>query len=65
MLILYRYIYAGDLLYDANKGIASIKYDHIGHPIRIQFTNRSLVEYVYAADGRKLRERGKSRMAEV
>ena len=53
----YSYNNAGDLLYDANKGIASIKYDHIGHPIRVQFTNGNLIEYVYAADGRKLRER--------
>ena len=44
-------------MWDYNKGIASIKYDYLGHPVRIQFTNRNLVEYVYAADGRKLREK--------
>ena len=35
----------------------TIQYDYLGHPVRIQFTNRNLVEYVYAADGRKLREK--------
>ena len=29
----------------------------IAHPVRIQFTNGNLTEYVYAADGRKLREK--------
>lgn len=29
----------------------------LGHPIRVQFTNGNLIEYVYAADGRKLREK--------
>ena len=48
---------AGDLTQDGNKGLTKIQYDHLGHPIRIQFSNRSLVEYVYAADGRKLREK--------
>ena len=53
----YKYNDAGDLVWDYNKGIVSIKYDYLGHPVRIQFSNRSLVEYVYAADGRKLREK--------
>ena len=51
----YLYYGLGDLKHDVNKGIASIKYDYLGHPIRIQFTNGNLIEYVYAADGRKLR----------
>ncbi len=31
--------------------------EYLDHLIRIQSTNRNLVEYVYAADGRKLREK--------
>ncbi len=51
----YWYNAAGDLTRDANKGIALINYDLLGHPIRVQFTNGNVTEYVYAADGRKLR----------
>ena len=51
----YWYNTAGDLTRDANKGIALINYDLLGHPIRVQFTNGNVTEYVYAADGRKLR----------
>ncbi len=51
----YWYNTAGDLARDANKGIALINYDLLGHPIRVQFTNGNVTEYVYAADGRKLR----------
>jgi len=40
---------------DANKGIALIQYDLLGHPTRVQFTNGNVTQYVYAADGRKLR----------
>jgi RHS repeat-associated protein len=51
----YWYNAAGDLTRDANKGIALINYDLLGHPTRVQFTNGNVTEYVYAADGRKLR----------
>jgi RHS repeat-associated protein len=51
----YWYNTAGDLTRDANKGIALINYDLLGHPIRVQFTNGNVTQYVYAADGRKLR----------
>ncbi len=51
----YWYNVAGDLTRDANKGIALIQYDLLGHPTRVQFTNGNVTEYVYAADGRKLR----------
>ena len=30
---------------------------HLGHPVRVQFSDGSCTEYVYAADGRKLREK--------
>ena len=51
----YYYNNAGDLTRDKNKGIALIQYDLLGHPTRVQFTNGNVTEYVYTADGRKLR----------
>ncbi|WP_051508980.1 RHS repeat domain-containing protein [Xylanibacter oryzae] len=51
------YIYDGNgsLVSDANKGIANIEYDNMNNPRRIQFTNGNVTEYVYSADGEKLR----------
>ena len=48
---------AGDLTQDGNKGLTKIQYDYLGHPVRVQFSDGSCTEYVYAADGRKLREK--------
>ena len=48
---------AGDLTQDGNKGLKKIQYDYLGHPIRLQFRNGNVIKYVYAADGRKLREK--------
>ena len=53
----YWYNTTGDLIRDKNKGIALIQYDLFGHPTRVQFTNGNQVDYVYTADGRKLREK--------
>ena len=47
---------AGDLTQDENKSLTKIQYDYLGHPVRVQFSDGSCTEYVYAADGRKLRE---------
>ena len=52
----YAYNGAGDLTQDGNKGLTNIRYDYLGHPVRIQFRDGSCTKYVYAADGRKLRE---------
>ena len=49
--------YSYDLTQDGNKGLTNIKYDYLGHPVRVQFSDGSCTEYVYAADGRKLREK--------
>ena len=49
--------YSYDLTQDENKGLTKIQYDYLGHPVRIQFSDGSCTEYVYAADGRKLREK--------
>ncbi len=37
------------------KFVTHIDYDLLGNPVRIQFTDRSYTENVYAADGRKLK----------
>ena len=42
----------GALSFDANKGVSWIDYDRVGNPIRVQFTDHSITEHVYAADGR-------------
>lgn len=51
----YTYDGNGNLTSDANKGIALIEYDDMNMPMRIQFTNGNVTEYVYTVDGRKLR----------
>ena len=38
-----------------NSKIEFIEYDKLDHPIRIQFMDGSNIQYVYAADGRKLK----------
>ena len=53
----YGYDKCGALLHDANRGIALIDYDDRGMPVRIQFTDGSVTEHVYASDGRRLRMR--------
>ena len=40
---------------DANKGITLIEYDDHNMPRRIQFANGNKIEYVYTAEGKKLR----------
>lgn len=51
----YAYYDDGSLKWDANKGICLIEYDRHGYPQRVQFYNGNVTEYVYAADGEKLR----------
>ena len=49
----FHYYYSkSSLSYDANKGVSWIDYDKLGNPIRVQFTDHSITEHVYAADGR-------------
>ena len=48
----YGYNCNGSLTYDANKGVSWIDYDQLGNPVRVQFTDHSITEHVYAADGR-------------
>ncbi len=51
----YTYDACGSLTSDANKGIAKISYNYWGTPKLIQFTNGSQTEYIYDANGTKLR----------
>ena len=51
----YQYDSNGNLVSDANKGIAKIEYDTMNHPRRIQFTNGNVTEFIYTSTGEKLR----------
>lgn len=51
----YGYDGCGSLVWDANKGVSHIGYDLHGMPRHIQFSAGHTTEYVYDADGRKLR----------
>ena len=42
---------------DYNKGISSISYDQFGNLFKVTFGNKSSIEYVYSADGIKLKAR--------
>ena len=37
-----RIVSVSGMAQDENKRLTIIKYDHLGHPIRIQFSNRSI-----------------------
>lgn len=51
----YLYDSSGSLTADLNKGISLISYDYLGHPLTVQFTTGSRTDYVYTADGQRLR----------
>lgn len=51
----YKYNSSGALVCDTGRGISMIEYDNNGNPIRIQFSNGSVTNYVYNIDGEKLR----------
>ena len=61
----YTYNGNGAMTSDANKGIASIEYDNLNHPKRIQFTNGNVTRYVYSPDGMKLRAVHETAIANV
>ena len=48
-------IHAGSLVSDASRKIAKIEYDYNNNPVRIQFTNGCVTNYIYSATGEKLR----------
>ncbi|MBR5715441.1 MAG: hypothetical protein IKX59_02555 [Bacteroidales bacterium] len=51
----YEYNDNGALTKDLNRGITGISYDDLGNPRKISFTVSRSIEYVYSADGTKLR----------
>ena len=53
----YGYDGCGSLTYDANKGLVKIEYDIWGYPRRVYFSNYGMAEYVYSADGVRLKTR--------
>ncbi len=52
----YAYDANGNVLKDDNKGISMISYNYRNLPQSITFTGKGSVEYVYDAEGRKLRK---------
>ena len=52
MVVRLHLIIKKDAIANANKGVSWINYDQWGNPIRVQFTDHSITEHVYAADGR-------------
>lgn len=51
----YAYDNNGAMKYDLNRGVMRIDYDLLGNPKRVQFYNGNVIEYIYAADGTRLR----------
>ncbi|HLS30347.1 MAG TPA: hypothetical protein VK021_05790 [Flavobacteriaceae bacterium] len=44
------------MIKDRNKNIAEITYNHLNLPKKITFENNQSIEYIYGADGSKLRK---------
>ncbi len=55
MVVRLHLIIKKDAIANANKGVSWINYDQWGNPIRVQFTDHSITEHVYTADGRRLK----------
>jgi len=53
----YAYDINGNLLSDKNKGIDSIKYNFLGKPVRMKFSDGKVIAYVYDAGGNKLTQK--------
>ena len=50
----YGYDQTGNLIADANKGIRSIRYNHLNLPEQVKFSDRDFIEFRYAASGQKV-----------
>lgn len=59
----YAYNANGALTKDQNKGITKIEYDLLGNPKKVTLTDSRSIEYVYSADGRRLRAVHKSKIS--
>ena len=53
----------GAITYDTNRGITNIDYDLLGNPKRVQFNNGNVTEYIYSADGTRLKTTHKTAVA--
>src|SRR5690554_2308451 len=47
----------GNMIVDRNKEITNITYNHLNLPKKITFENNRSIEYIYGADGSKLRKK--------
>src|SRR5690554_410313 len=47
----------GNMIVDRNKEITNITYNHLNLPKKITFENNQSIEYIYGADGSKLRKK--------
>ena len=56
MKVTHEYDANGNLIKDATRGIDSIRYNVLNLPERIYFSNGYRLDYIYRADGVKLRE---------
>ena len=52
----YGYDDNGNLVFDNNKGITKITYNHLNLPIEITFTGSRKIQFIYDATGMKLRK---------
>ncbi len=51
----YRYDASGNLIEDKNKGMTA-RYNHLNLPVRMDFGSGNYIEWIYSADGNKLRQ---------
>ena len=51
----YAYDKNGNLTKDLNKNITNISYNYLNLPLTVNFTDGSMISYLYSADGKKLR----------
>ena len=61
----YSYNENGAMTQDLNKGIKNVEYDLLGYPRKVTFSDGNSIVYVYAADGRKLREVRSTTMSSI
>lgn len=56
----YSYDPNGNMVFDKNKGIQLIKYNHLNLPTQILFENNNNIEYLYNAVGQKVKKKVKT-----
>lgn len=53
----YEYDAHGNMVRDDNKGITSIRYNHLNLPVEILFTGGAKIQYIYNSEGKKLEKK--------